>query len=341
MSTVLVTGGGGYIGSVLVGMLLDAGHSVRVVDRFFFGRELIADLEKNDQLTVIKDDIRTVGASAFEGVDVVAHLAGISNDPACDLDPRISEEVNMAGTMNVANRAKEAGVKRFIFDSSCSIYGAGKEKIVNETSPMAPVSLYARTKIDAEAELAKMNDDSFAVITLRNATAYGLSPRMRFDLVINIMTLFAYQNRKIHVLGGGKQWRPLVHVRDISRAHLAVMEAPLDIVQGEAFNVGDNDQNYQIYGIAQMVRDVVPNTALEMVPDDPDKRSYHVSFDKINEKLGFKVSTSPYEGIVEIKQALERGVVDDSVRTRTVHYYTYLLDAERIMREVALQGAIF
>lgn len=341
MSTVLVTGGGGYIGSVLLEMLLDAGHSVRVLDRFFFGREIIAKLEEREGLTVAKGDIRSADRSLFEGVDVVAHLASISNDPACDLDPRISEEVNLGGTMHVAQMAKEAGVSRFIFSSSCSIYGAGVEKVVDETSAMAPVSLYARTKIEAEAELAKLNDEAFAVIALRNATAYGLSPRMRFDLVINIMTLYAYKNRRIHVLGGGKQWRPLVHVRDIARAHLAVMEAPLDLVHGEAFNVGSNDQNYQIYGIAQMVRDVVPNTELDLVPDDADKRSYRVSFDKIQRVLGFEVSTTPYEGIVEIKQALERGTVEDTVHTRTVHYYQYLLEAERILREVSYEGVIF
>lgn len=341
MSTVLVTGGGGYLGSVLAETLLDAGHHVRILDRFFFGRDLIAKLEGHDKLTVVKDDIRTVDASVFAGVDAVVHMAGISNDPACDLDRRITVEVNLDGTVNVAQKAKEAGVRRFIFESSCSIYGAGVSDVVDETSEMAPVSLYAQSKIDAEDELAKLNDEDFAVTTMRNATVYGLSPRMRFDLVINIMTLFAYQNRKIHVLGGGKQWRPLVHVRDVARAHLAVMEAPVDLVRGEAFNIGSNDQNYQIYGIAQMVRDVVPNTELDLVPDDPDKRSYHVNFDKIRHVLGFEVATTPYEGIVEIKQALERGAVDDSVRTRTVHYYRYLLDAERVVREVSHQGAIF
>lgn len=341
MSTVLVTGGGGYLGSVLSEMLLDAGHTVRLFDRFFFGRQLVVDLESRDGCIAIKGDIRTADISAFEGVDVVAHLAGISNDPACDLDERISEEVNLDGTMHVAEQAKRAGVPRFIFASSCSIYGAGGQRVLDEDSPMAPVSLYARTKIDAEARLAKLNDEAFAVVTLRNATAYGLSPRMRFDLVINIMTLFAYKNRKIHVLGGGKQWRPLVHVRDIARAHLAVMDAPLEAVRGEAFNVGSDDQNYQVYGIAQMVRDVVPHTDLEMVPDDPDKRSYRVSFGKINRALGFRVTTTPYEGIVEIKQALERGQVEDSVRTRTVHYYQYLLEAERVVREVSEGGVIF
>ena len=341
MSTVLVTGGGGYIGTVLVEMLLDAEHEVRLVDRFFFGRDLIERLEGHEGLTVLRDDIRYLQPEAFAGVDVVAHLAGISNDPACDLDTSISESVNLDGTMHVARLAKAAGVSRFIFDSSCSIYGAGGDAVVDETSPMAPVSLYARTKIEAEAELAKLNDADFAVITLRNATAYGLSSRMRFDLVINLMTLRAYTTRRIHVLGGGKQWRPLVHVNDIASAHLAVMEAPLDLVRGEAFNVGADDQNYQIYRIAQMVRDVVPHTDLDVVPDDVDKRSYHVNFDKIERVLDFKVTRSPYEGIVEVKQALDRGAVDDGVRTRTVDYYRYLLEAERVVREASYEGSIF
>ena len=164
---------------------------------------------------------------------------------------------------------------------------------------------------------------------------------MRFDLVINLMTLFAYKNRKLYVMGGGNQWRPLVHVRDVARAFLLTMESPTAKVAGQAFNVGSNDQNYQIYQIAQMVRDVVPHTDLEVVPDDPDKRSYNVSFDRIEGELGYKVEKSPYEGIVEVKQALERGRVDDSIRTKTVHYYKYLLDAEKLLEEVSYQGRIF
>jgi nucleoside-diphosphate-sugar epimerase len=217
----------------------------------------------------------------------------------------------------------------------------GSDDRLVETSPKAPVSLYAKTKIAAEAELLKMNDDAFTVTLLRNATVYGLSHRMRFDLVINIMTLYAYKNRKLFVLGGGSQWRPLVHVRDVARAFQLVMESARDKVAGQAFNVGSNDQNFQIYQIAQMVRDVVPNTTLEVVPDDPDKRSYNVSFDRIQQVLGYQVEKSPYEGIVEVKQALERGKVDDSIGTRTVHYYKYLLDAQRLLQEVSYQGKVF
>lgn len=341
MTTVLVTGGAGYIGSVLTEMLLDEGHEVRLLDRFFFGSDLIASLTSRKGLTVIKEDIRYAEPESFEGVDVVIHLAGISNDPACDLDPGISEAINLAGTMHVAKLAKGAGVSRFLFASSCSIYGEASGGASSEESPMAPVSLYARTKIEAEEQLLPLGSDGFAVTFLRNATVYGLSHRMRFDLVINIMTLYAYNTRKIYVLGGGRQWRPVVHVRDVCRAFIAVMGAPVDKVAGQAFNVGSNEQNHQIIGIAQMVRDVVPHTDIEVVPDDPDKRNYNVSFDKIGEVLGYRVEKTPYEGIVEIKQALERGVVEEDVRTKTVQYYRYLLEAERLIREVSYRGSIF
>jgi len=343
MKTVLVVGGAGYIGSVITEMLLDQGHQVSVLDRMFFGRELMSPLEKRAGLSIVKDDTRYACASAFDGVDIVMDLAGISNDPASDLAPRITEEINLSGAVHMAQLAKEAGAQRYLYSSSCSIYGHsnGNGERLTECSPKAPVSLYARTKIAAEEELRKLNDDDFAVVFLRNATVYGLSYRMRFDLVINLMTLYAYKKRRLYVLGGGEQWRPLVHVRDVARAFLLMMEAPADKIAGQAFNVGSNDQNYQIYRIAQMVRDVVPHTDLEVVPDDPDKRSYNVSFDKIENVLGFRVEKTPYEGIVEVKQALEQGRVDDSIRTKTVHYYRYLLDAEKLLQEVSYNGRVF
>jgi len=357
MKTVLVAGGAGYIGSVVTEMLLDAGHKVRVLDRLFFGRDVLAPLEKRDGLTIIKEDIRYLKPDVFDGVDAVMDLAGISNDPAADLTPTITEEINFTGAARMARLAKEAGVPRYIYSSSCSVYGHngmpgsgngsgqahanGHDHRLCEESPKSPVSLYAKTKIAAEAELLRLHDEAFTVVLLRNATVYGLSYRMRFDLVINLMTLYAYKNRKLYVMGGGQQWRPLVHVRDVARAFLHVMDAPREIVGGQAFNVGSNEQNYQVYQIAQMIRDVVPHTDLEVVPDDPDKRSYNVSFDRIEKTLGFRAEKSPYEGIVEVKQALERGRVDDSIRTKTVNYYKYLLDAERLLQEVSYNGRIF
>jgi nucleoside-diphosphate-sugar epimerase len=380
MKTVLVAGGAGYIGSVLTELLLDAGHRVRVLDRLFFGRELLAPLEKRDGLTIIREDIRYAKIDAFDGVDVVMDLAGISNDPSADLAPSITEDINLGGATHIATLAKQAGVSRYVYSSSCSVYGhngaeaegngnghgashgsgAGSGRgegglmtsvqtavktanghRLTEDSPKAPVSHYARTKIAAEAELLKLHDEAFTVVLLRNATVYGLSYRMRFDLVINLMTLYAYKSRKLYVMGGGNQWRPLVHVRDVARAFLHVMEAPRELVAGQAFNVGSNEQNFQVYQIAQMIRDVVPHTELEVVPDDPDKRSYDVSFDRIEQTLGFRTEKSPYEGIVEVKQALERGRVNDAIQTKTVNYYKYLLDAEKLLQEVSYNGKIF
>jgi nucleoside-diphosphate-sugar epimerase len=341
MTTVLVTGGAGYIGSVLCELLLDRGHEVRALDRMFFGAQTLDHLDGRSGFSVIKDDIRYVGPEPFEGVDVVMHLAGISNDPACDLDPRITQEVNVDGTVHVAKRAHEAGVSRFIFSSSCSVYGASEGGIVDEDSPRAPVSLYARTKIESEEDLEGLQSDDIAVTMLRNGTVYGISPRMRFDLVINLMTLYAHRHRKIFVLGGGQQWRPLVHVYDVARAFAEVMEAPVDKVAGEVFNVGETDHNFQTLRIAQMVRDVLPYTEVEVVPDDPDRRSYRVGFDKIRDVLGFEITRTPHEGIVEIKQALERGTVDDGIRSRTVDYYRFLLEAEETLRDVSYAGSIF
>ena len=340
MSTLLVTGGAGYIGSVLVPILLEAGYDVRVLDRMYFGQDALDGVADHPALTVVKDDIRTVDASVMEGVDAVLHLAAISSDPACDLIPTDAEAINNVATIRIAEMARDAGASRFVFSSSCSVYGTGVTDVVDEDSEMAPVSLYARTKIDAEAQLFKLGTDDFTVTSLRNATVYGLSPRMRFDLVINIMTLYAYTRRKIFVLGGGHQWRPIVHVRDVARAFIGVLEASPDLVSGQAFNVGSAEQNYQVLSMAQMVRDVVPNTDLEIVPDDPDRRDYNVSFAKAQDALGFVPEHSPYEGIVEIKQALERGVVQESPRTRNEAYMRYLLEAERLVRELSMNGSI-
>lgn len=341
MSTILVTGGAGYIGSVLTQMLLEAGHEVRVLDRFFFGPDTLSQITPSERLVLLRDDIRYAPDTALEGVDVVMDLAGISNDPAADLAPQITEDINLGGCVRIAKLAKAAGVKRYIYSSSCSIYGQGKSALLDEQSEKVPVSLYAKTKIQAEEQLLRLNDANFAVTLLRNATVYGVSPRMRFDLVINIMTLYAYKNRKIFVLGGGKQWRPVVHVRDVGRAFMTTMDAPIEKVAGEAFNVGSNDQNYQVYRIAQMVRDVVPHTDLEITPDDADKRSYNVKFDKIQNVLGFRVEKTPYEGIVEVKQALEQGRIEESIKTKTVHYYQYLLEAEEVLKQVMYNGRIF
>jgi len=341
MKQVMILGGGGYIGSVLTELLLDAGHHVRVLDRFFFGQHRLRSLEERPGLTLIKEDIRNTAPKHMEGVDVVMDLAGISNDPSCDLDVDITKAINVEGCRTASTAAKSAGVERYIYSSSCSVYGSGGNNMLDESSPLAPVSEYARSKIEAEKNLRELQSPDFTVTFLRNATVYGLSHRMRFDLVINIMSLFAFKTRKIHVLGGGKQWRPLIHVRDVARAFTHIMECDRDAVAGEVFNVGATEQNYQVLRIAQMVAEVFPYTTVEMVPDDPDKRSYRVDFSKIEQQLGFRVERTPHQGIVEIKEALERSLVEDDVSTKTVQYYRYLLDAAKILDEVMINGKVF
>ncbi len=342
MERVLVSGGGGYIGSVLCDELLNQGYNVICLDRFFFGKEPIQQLLLNPNFKIIQTDVRLVKYDLLKDVDIVLDLAGISNDPSVDLDPNLSEDINLRGTLNLSKEARLAGVKRYIYPSSCSIYGTGVNDALTETSPLNPVSLYAKLKLQTEKELLKLSSQDFCVTFLRNATVYGYSPRMRFDLIVNIMTMNAIMKHKIYVLGGGKQWRPIVHVKDVAKAFLLTMNSPIEKINGEAFNVGTNEQNYQVIQVANIVCDVLPNTQVEVIPDDADKRNYNVCFDKIQNVLGFKVTHTLYDGIAEIKQALHSSMVDpNDLKTSTVKYYRYLIDADRILQEIKLNGKLF
>lgn len=338
---VLLIGGGGYIGTILSEQLLERGDEVVVFDRFYFGDGLLDPLAAahGDRLTRVRGDSRTIEPEHFRGVDAVVVLAALSNDPSCDLDPMLTEDINRTGTLRGARLAKQAGVSRLVFSSSCSIYGAGVDGHLTEESPKNPVSLYAKLKIEAEAALLEMASDDFTVTFLRNATVYGLSPRMRFDLVVNLMTLHASRNQKIYVLGGGLQWRPLVHVRDVGRAFLLALDAPREQVHRQAFNVGSDEQNYQVRTIASIVASVVPGTEIELVPDDPDKRSYNTSFQKIHDRLGFRAEHTVEQAAQEIHLALRRGL-DDGIRTRTLGFYKYLLEAERLVKDLSIDGKL-
>lgn len=342
MKTIFMTGGAGYVGSVLVGELLKREYKVKVLDRMFFGIKTIEAYRSYPNFELIQDDIRYFDEKLLEGADTVIDLAGISNDPACDLDPKVTVSINHLGCVRVAKLAKKMGVKRYILASSCSIYGGGSSTKLTEDAPKNPVSLYAKTKLELEKDILSLGSGDFCVTILRNATVYGLSPRMRFDLVVNLMTMQAWKERKIHVLGGGKQWRPVVHIKDVAKAFLLALEAKKEKVNGEVFNVGSNEQNHQVIQIANMTRDVIPYVELEVVRADPDKRDYNVCFDKIYNVLGYRVERTVHEGIVEIKQALENGIVDaEDIRTVTLRYYAYLLEAERVLREVTYKGKVF
>lgn len=339
--TVLITGAGGYIGSRMVERFLQDGLRVVALDRFFFGDNL-NDMASNEQLQIVKDDVRTFNKELLRGVDAVIDLASISNDPASDLNPVLTISINHQGARRVAELAKEMGVKKYILSSSCSIYGAS-ESILTEASPIVPISTYAKTKRAAEEDIIKLGSDNFSVTFLRNGTVYGLAGRrMRFDLIVNIMTLHAWKNNKLFIMGGGKQWRPLVHVDDVINAFRLVMDEPdRTKINQQIFNVGCNEQNYQVYQVANRFRSFFPELVIEETPDDPDRRNYHVNFDKITRVLNFKPAKTVEDGIVEIKEALDRGQITDTLQTRTLDYYKYLINAERILSKIKLNNILF
>ena len=343
MQSVLVTGGAGYIGTELCDQLLELGYKVICLDRVFFGVDALQDFIKHPNYTLVRDDVRTFDPAILKDVDAVFDLAAISNDPACDLDPTMTEDINWRGSYRVAELAKQHGVKRFVFSSSCSVYGHGSGAGLTEDSPLSPVSLYAKCKIRSEQDLCKLHDEHFAVTILRNATVYGSSRRMRYDLVVNLMTAKAFTDRVIYVLGGGQQWRPNVHVSDVARAFVHMLNQPVEKVGGRVFNVGSNDQTHRVIDIANMVRDVIPTVRIEIVPDDPDRRNYNVNFDRIGQELGFKTQYHISDAVADLKQRLTRGTIRafNDPRTKTLDYYSWLIRAKETLDDVTMEGRLF
>jgi nucleoside-diphosphate-sugar epimerase len=278
---VLVTGSHGYIGSVTVPVLRAAGHEVTGLDTCYYrGCDLY---EAEEPAPLLELDVRDVRPEHLAGFDGVVHLAALSNDPLGDLDRELTLEINYRATVRLARAAKEAGVERFVFSSSCSMYGAsGEDDLVDEDAPLRPLTAYAESKVRAEEELAALADAAFAPVSMRNATAYGVSPRLRVDLVLNNLVGWAHTTGAVRILSDGTPWRPLVHVEDIAGAALAALEAPADVVRGEAFNVGAATENYQVRDLAEIVRETVGDCAIEYAGSgDPDPRSYRVDFSKL------------------------------------------------------------
>jgi nucleoside-diphosphate-sugar epimerase len=336
-----VTGAGGYVGIPLCRALLEKGYDIIALDRYFFGREKMKGIEQYEGATILKDDLRDFDTSILQDVDAVIDLAGLSNDASGEIDPELTKDITYRGSARVAHAAKEHGVTRYIYSSSASVYGAGSKSSLTEEDELAPLTEYAKSKVAMEGELLNLNDENFEVVLLRNATIYGLAERMRFDLAINIMTMRAWRDRVIYIMGGGEQWRPFVHIQDVVKAFVAAMEAPSELVNGQIFNVGSYEQNYQIKQLAKFVLDIIPNVEVHNVPDSVDKRTYNVSFQKINDTIGFRATTKVHEGIVEIKQALERGeIVPDDPTSQTVHWYKSLLDWSQRIEEIKHKGKI-
>jgi nucleoside-diphosphate-sugar epimerase len=306
---VLITGTEGYIGSRLAPMLMKQGHDVVGLDAGFYRDGwLYSDPQQLSTVprTIIKD-LRHVEESDLKGFDAVVHLAELSNDPLGENRPEITYQINHLGSLELARKARAAGVKRFVYASSCSVYGVGSGDFLTETSPVNPQTAYAKCKTMVERDVQPMATNDFCVTFLRNATAYGASPRMRFDIVLNDLCAVAWTTKRIVMTSDGSPWRPIVHIEDISTAIRCVLEAPVSAVNGQIFNVGQDGENYRVREIAQIVADVFPGCELQTGKSGADNRSYRVSFEKISTKLpGFKCSWTAKKGAEELRSRFEQ-----------------------------------
>jgi len=303
---VLVTGHLGYIGTVMVPMLIAEGFDVVGLDTDLFERSTFG--EGIVPVPHIKKDVRDVEASDLKGFEAVIHLAGLSNDPLGDLNPNLTYEINHLASVRLAELAKQAGVRRFVFSSSCSNYGAGGENLLNESSAFNPVTPYGISKVRVEQDVSKMASSTFSPTFLRNATAFGVLPRLRFDLVLNNLTAWAFTTGKVFIKSDGTPWRPIVHIADISRAFIAVLKSPVERVHNEAFNVARNEDNYRIRELADIVKETVSNTVIEYAKDaGPDKRCYRVDSSKIMKTLPvFKPVWDARKGAKELLTAYQK-----------------------------------
>jgi nucleoside-diphosphate-sugar epimerase len=300
---VLITGHLGYIGTVMAPLVAKAGHEVVGLDTDLYERCTFG--APFTTFPGIKKDIRDVTVADLTGFDAVLHLAALSNDPLGNLNPDVTYDINHRGTIHLAQTAKAAGVKRFIFSSSCSNYGASGDNLLDESAAFNPVTPYGMSKVRSEQDLVKLADDKFCPVLMRSATAYGVSPRLRFDIVLNNLTAWAVASGKIHLKSDGTPWRPIVHIEDISRAFIAALQAPREVVFNQAFNVGRSDQNYRIKEIAEIVKVTVPNCEVEYAADGgPDTRCYRVSCDKIARVLTeFKPQWDAPKGAKQLYEA--------------------------------------
>lgn len=330
---ILVTGTDGYIGARLAPLLHTRGHEVVGLDTGFY-RDACLYIDPIGMPwapATAARDLRTMTPADFEGVDAVVHLAELSNDPLGQNRPEITFQINHEGSKRIAQAARQAGVRRFVYASSCSVYGVGSGEFLDETAPVNPQTAYATCKALVERDLLPMADGDFSVVFLRNATAYGPSPRMRFDIVLNDLCALAWTRKRIAMISDGSPWRPLVHIEDICEAMRCALEAPASAVNGEVFNVGRNGENYRVREIAQIVAQAFPGCEVSAGPPSQDNRSYRVSFDKIASKLpGFEARWTAALGAEELRRLFER--IDFSAETFGFRAFTRLKQLKYLQR---------
>jgi len=331
---ILVTGHKGYIGPILTGMLQDEGFDVTGIDSDIFSECAFSD--DLPSVPELQKDIRDIEMRDLEGVNAIIHLAAISNDPIGNLNPNLTYEINHRATVRLAKLARQAGVERFLFSSSCSMYGAAGDNFLTEEAPFNPVTPYAHSKVLVEQDLAEMAGDSFSPVFLRNSTAYGYSPRLRFDLVLNNLTAYALTTGQVLMMSDGTPWRPIIHIEDISRAFVAALRAPRQVIHNQAFNVGVNSENYRIAELAEFVREVVPGCKIDYAPGaGPDKRTYRADFSKIAALLPeFKPQWNARRGVQELYDAyirfgLTREIFESS-RFKRIDFIKQLLASGRL-----------
>lgn len=307
---VLVTGGAGYIGSVLTRKLVENGFKVKVLDSLVYGEKGIYHLVKNNMIELIEGDIRDKNSidDALKKTDFVIHLAAIVGEHLCKKIPKAAKQINETATSKLIHSCKQKGIKRFVYASTCSNYGSSSE-IVDEKTPLQSLSLYSETKVNSENNVLASQDSNFEPCVLRFATAFGLSPRMRFDLLLQEFIRDACIDKKI-VIYGSNFWRPLVHINDISNACIMALKKPASLISGQVYNVGDTNQNYTKIDLAKLVQEFLPSSSIEIHNSKKDPRNYKVSFEKIKNKLGFKTTQTVRDGVLEIVTEINNGNLD-------------------------------
>jgi nucleoside-diphosphate-sugar epimerase len=337
---ILVTGTEGYIGCILAPELMRQGHEVLGVDTGFFRDGWLFHGTQLTPRTLVKD-IRAISPEDLEGVEAVVHAAELSNDPTGELAPHITYEINHKASVRLAQLAKAAGVRRFVYMSSCSVYGLGSgDDLVDEESPVNPQTTYAECKTLVERDLAPLADDGFTPSYMRNATAYGASPRMRFDCVVNNLAGLAWTTNEIVLTSDGTPWRPNVHLLDIVKAVIAVLEAPADTVRNQAFNVGSTEQNHRIRGIAEIVAEAFPGCVIRFGEPSPDNRSYRVSFDKIHRTLpDFSCDWDVRRGVRQLHRVFRK--IEMGEETFLYRSFTRLKQLQHLMRTRQIDEQFF